>query len=312
MTTTTAPTIGSNFKRVFYRPPFVGLLAFFVVFIMQGLGHTQMVLMEAIFGEQYVYQSAAVTGLIGAICLYIGMRMEGEVGATWLGFFAGTCLWTGWVEFTYVWSANVLGVPDLMDKYAAGEIATKAEYLVMMSSAGVLLATLAPLVMNRETKCNMFVWFQRNLKLRTGKPSRGYERNFAYITCLETIYVIWFCYLALLFIYDENILGDRHPVTYGIFFVTTAWSLYLIRRLIQMWKVTTAVRYAIPTAVIAYSAYEIFGRWNIITDIWVHPGRYWLELSLALGALVVAATVAVLTPQHQKAQFEKEVKLRSA
>ena len=312
MTTTHAPTLGSNFKRVFYRPPFVGLLAFFVVFLMQGLGHTQMVLMEAIFGEQYVYQSAAVTGLIGAICLYFGMRKTGEVGATWLGFFAGTCLWTGWVEFTYVWSANVLNVPDLMDQHLAGEIATKAEYLVMMSSAGVLLATLVPLLMNRETKCNMFVWFQRNLRLRTGKPSRGYERNFGYITCMETIYVIWFCYLALLFIYDESILGDRHPVTYGIFFITTAWSLYLIRRLVQMWKVTTAVRYAIPTAIIAYSAYEIAGRWNLFTDIWVHPERFWLELTLILGALVVAAAVAVFTPQHQKAKLEQEGQLKGA
>jgi len=311
MTTTTLPNAGGNLKRIFYRPPFVGLLAFFVVFIMQGLGHTQMVLMEAIFGEQYVYQSAALTGLIGAVCLFYAMRAKGEVAATWLGFFAGTCLWTGWVEFTYVWSANVLGVPDLMDQYAPGEIATKAEYLVMMSSAGVLLATLVPLLMNRETKCNMFVWFQRNLKLRTGKPSRGYERNFGYITCMETIYVIWFCYLALLFIYDESILGDRHPVTYGIFFVCTAWSLYLIRRLVQMWKVTTAIRYAIPTAIIAYSAYEIVGRWNLFTDIWVHPGDYWLELTLTLGAVMVAATIAALTPQHEKAQVDKANRQRS-
>jgi hypothetical protein len=271
-----------------------------------------MVLMEKIFGEQYIYQSAAFCGFLGAVFLFIGMRRTGEVSATWLGFFAGTLLWTGWVEFAFVWSANVLGVPDLMDKHMPGEIATKAEYLVMMSSSGILLATMAPLLLNKETKCNLFVWFQRNLRLRTGKPSRGYERNFAYITCLETIYVVWFCYLVLLAIYDESILGDRHPVTYGIFFVTTAWSLYLIRRLVQMWKVTTAVRYAIPTAIIAYSAYEIAGRWNLFTDIWVHPGEYWLELTLILGALVVAATVAVLTPQHLKAQLEKEGRLNSA
>lgn len=312
MNDTATNTQTSTFKRLFYRPPFVGMVAFFVVFVMQGLGHTQMVLMEAIFGEQYVYQSAFATGLIGAILLWFAMRSEGEVAATWLGFAAGTCLWTGWVEFTYVWSANVLGVPDLMDKYAAGEIATKAEYLVMMSSAGVLLATMAPLMMNRETKCNLFIWFQRNLRMRTGKPSRGYDRNFGYITCLETIYVIWFCYLALLFIYDETILGDRHPVTYGIFFVTTAWSLYLINRLRQMWKVTTAVRYAIPTAIIAYSAYEIAGRWNLFKDIWVHPGEYWMELTLFLGAVAVAATVAALTPAHHKAELDREARLRGA
>jgi hypothetical protein len=312
MSAQAAPGIGDNFKRVFYRPPFVGLLAFFVVFVMQGLGHTQMVLMEAIFGEAYVYQSAFVTGLIGAVCLYYAMRAEGEVAATWLGFFAGTCLWTGWVEFTFVWSANVLGVPDLMDKYNPGTIATKAEYLVMMSSAGVLLATMVPLMLNRETKCNMFHWIQRRLHLSTGKPSRGYERNFGYITCLETIYVIWFCYLALLFIYDESILGDRHPVTYGILFAGTVWALYLIQRLMRMWKVTTAVRYAIPTAIIAYSDYEIVGRWNLFADIWVEPGKYWLELTLFLLALVVTAVLAVLTPAHYKAQLQKQGQLRKA
>lgn len=306
MTTATAPASNNAFKRLFYRPPFVGLLAFLVVFLMQGLGHTQMVLMESIFGEGFVYQSAFITGLIGAAALVIGMRSDSEVAATWWGFLAGSELWTGWVEFTFVWSANTLGVPDLMDQHAPGQIATKGEYLVMMSSAGVLLATMLPLMLNRETKCNMFRWLQRRLHLSTGKPSRGYERNFGYITCLETVYVLWFCYLALLFIYDENILGDRHPVTYGILFVGTIWSLYLIQRLMQMWKVTTAVRYAIPTAIISYSCYEIVGRWNLFADIWVEPGKYWLELTMFFVALIVTAVIAVLTPAHFKAQLDKE------
>jgi hypothetical protein len=312
MTQADSLSFTENFKRIFYRPPFVGIFAFVIVFLMQGLGHTQMVLMEGLFGEQYVYESAAFLGFLGAIFLFIGMRSKGEVAATWLGFFAGTCMWTGWVEFAYVWSANVLGVPDLMDQYAAGEIATKAEYLVMMSSVGVLLATMVPLLMNRETKCNMFVWFQRHLHLRTGKPSRGYERNFAFITCLETIYVVWFCYLALLFIYDESILGDRHPVTYGIFFASAVWSLYLMQRLARMWKVTTAIRYAIPTAIIGYGSYEIAGRWNLFTDVWVHPERFWLELSLVLGALVVIVVIAVLAPQHLKAKLDREGRLHRA
>lgn len=312
MNTAASSSFTDNFKRTFYRPPYVGLLAFVIVFLMQGLGHTQMVLMERLFGEGHVYQSAAFLGFLGAVFLLIGMRREGEVSSTWFGFFAGTCLWTGWVEFTYVWSANVLGVPDLMDQHAAGEIATKAEYLVMMSSAGVLLATMAPMLLNRETKCNMFQWFQRRLHLRTGKPSRGYERNFAYITCLETIYVIWFCYLALLFIYDENILGDRHPVTYGIFVVSAIWSIYLLQRLARMWKVTTAIRYAIPTAIIAYSSYEIFGRWNILTDIWVYPEHYWRELALILVVLIAIVAIAVVAPAHMKARLDREGRLRKS
>ena len=239
--------------NLLYRPPFVGLLAFVVVFLVQGLGHTLMVGMESFFGEQYVYQSAFVLGAVGAVLLYIGMKHPGEVAGTWYGFWAGSLLWSGWIEFSFVWSANVLNVPDLMDPRVAGEIATKAEYLVMMSSVGILLTTLAYFMLNRETKCNMFIWFQRNLKLRTGKPTRAYERNFAAITALETVYVTWFCYLALLFIYDESILGDHHPVTFVLFFLNTVWAIFLFMRLIKMWKVTTAIRYSIPTAIIALS-----------------------------------------------------------
>ncbi|MEZ5564991.1 MAG: hypothetical protein R3F24_05510 [Gammaproteobacteria bacterium] len=190
-----------------------------------------------------------------------------------------------------------------MDAHLAGEIATKAEYLVMMSSVGVLGATMAFFMLNKETKCNMFVWFQRNLGLRTGKPSRGHERNFAAITCLETIYVIWFCYLVLLFVYDDNILGDRHPVTYAIFFVNTVWAIYLFRRLIQMWKVTTAIRYGIPTAIIAWNSVEIAGRWNLFVSVWEKPQEYGLEMGLIAAAIAVAALLAVKTPAHPKAKL---------
>jgi uncharacterized membrane protein len=296
----------------FARPPFIGLLAFVIVFIVQALGHTVMIAMENIFGEEYVYECAFALGALGAVLLFIGMKHPGEVRGTWYGFWAGTFLWTGWVEFAFVWNASFLGVPDLMDAHMPGQIATKAEYLVMMSSVGVLGATLAFFLLNRETKCNMFVWFQRNLRLRTGKPSRGYERNFAAITCLETIYVIWFCYLVLLFIYDENILGDRHPVTYAIFFVNTVWAIYLFQRLMQMWKVTTAIRYGIPTAIIAWNSVEIAGRWNLFISVWEHPEQYGLEMGLIGAAIAVAAFLAVKTPAHQKAALLEEEAQKNA
>ena len=289
------------------RPPWIGLTAFVIVFVVQGLGHTVMILMENIFGEQYVYQSAAFMGALGAVMLWWGMKHKSEVVGTWLGFWAGTLLWTGWVEFAFVWSANYLGVPDLMDTRAAGEIATKAEYLVMMSSIGVLMATLVFFTLNPETKCNMFVWMQRNLKLRTGKPSRGLQRNFAAITCMETIYVIWFCYVALLFLYDERIAGDHSPAAYVFFFLNTVWAIYLCQRLVRFWKVTTAIRYGIPTAIIAWNSVELLGRWHLFTEFWVHPQDFALEMSLIAAAVVVAAILVVRTPTHTKAQWSKPV-----
>ena len=53
-------------SKIFFRPPFIGLLGFVIVLLVQALGHTVMILMENIFGEAYVYQSATVLGAAGA------------------------------------------------------------------------------------------------------------------------------------------------------------------------------------------------------------------------------------------------------
>ena len=300
-------TSSNPLLNMLYRPPWVGLLAFVLVFVVQALGHTVMIVMEEVWpGQNYIYESAFAMGLLGAVLLLIGMRSANEVSATWLGFWAGTFLWTGWIEFSFVWSGHYLGVPDLMDANVPGEIATKAEYLVMMSSIGIMGATLVYFMLNKETKCNFFIWFQRNLKLRTGKPNPAHERNFAAITALETIYVIWFFYLLLLFMYDERILGDRHPVTYGIFFVNVIWAVYLFQRLMKFWRVTTAIRYGIPTAIVAWNVVEIAGRWHLFTEFWEKPQEFWLEMSLITAGVVIAGILATRTPAHKKSEWSRE------
>jgi hypothetical protein len=308
MTDTTAALTPppSGILSLLYRPPFVGLLAFLIVFVAQALGHTVMIMMENVFGKEYIFQSAFSLGVVGAVLLFLGMRTQNEVAATWYGFWAGTLLWTGWVEFAFVWSGDYLGVPDLMDPNMPGQIATKAEYLVMMSSIGVMFATLAYFTLNKETKCNFFLWFQRNAGMRTGKPNPDHERNFASITALETIYVTWFFYLMLLFMYDESILGERHPVTYGIFFLNVIWSVYLFQRLVKFWKVTTAIRYGIPTAIICWNTVEIMGRWHLFTEFWEQPEKFGLEMTLIAAGVCIAAFLAVRVPVHQKARLRQE------
>ena len=300
MSATTADNSGNALKRLFYRPPYIGLLAFVIVFFVQAIGHTVMIMMQKIFGEQYVYQSAFFLGLVGAVMLLIGMRSKSEITATWLGFFAGTFLWTGWVEFSFVAYAVHLGI----EPRVLNGVVSKPEYLVMPSSLGVLMATLVYFMFNKETKCNFFHFFQRHLGMSTGKPSRDYERNFAAITALETIYITWFCYLALIMIYDPVVLGDRHPVAYVLFFLNTVWALYLIRRLMQFWKVTAAIRYGIATAIIAWNSEELLGRWKVFTEIWLHPQEYWLEMTLIFVAFLVMIGLFTLIPQNAKTAFD--------
>lgn len=293
----------TNVKAIFYRPPYVGLLAFVVVFITQGLGHTLMVLVEKIFGEGLQYPAAFLLGLLGTVLLFIGMKKDDEVPATWLGYFAGFCLWTGWVEFSFVFYAEYLNVEQILPN---GKLNLYPEYLVMQSSIGVLMTSLLYFFFNRETKCNFFRWFQRHLKLSTGKPTPGYKRNYAAVTAMETVYVIWFFYIILLILYEDAFVGDRHPLTYIFFFLNTIWALYLILRLMKFWNVTRAIRYAIPTAIIAYSSYEVIGRWGLLIEFWVYPKEYLTELMIIFGAIMIGTLIAVFTPTGEKERLNRK------
>lgn len=289
----------SGFLDKVNSAPWIGIGAFFVVFVVQAIGHLIMVVMEEIWpGPGFVYQSAAFMGLAGCVLWYIGLNGKGETAQTWLGFWAGSLVWTGWVEFSFVYYADFLAVPDLLDE--AGEIATKNEYMVMMSSLGVMMATLVFFFFNRDTRCNMFRWFHRWLRMDVGKPAPGVNRNYCNITAIETIYIIWFFYLALLLIYDPQILGETHPVVYGLFVANTAWALYLILRLVRFTRMSAAIRYAIPTAIIAWNSNELMGRWDMYTEIWVHPQEYWLEMSLVILAVVLCAGAMMMSPAERR------------
>jgi hypothetical protein len=265
------------------RKPFVGILAFAVVLFSMPLGHAVMVLIEKLLGHEYQFYGAALLGLVGVILVWIGARSNQETKGTWYGLFGGLALWTGWVEFSFVWNANLLGVQPLIEN---GEIVTKPEYLIMPSSIGLLLASMVYFLFNSKTKCGFFSWIQRNLKLDIATDSTIPRRNFSIITAMETIYILWFFYIVLLLVYDDNILGDRHPATYVVFFGSLAWSIYLISRLLKFSKIAPAIRYAIPTVIIFWNAVEILGRWNFFNEIWVEPTEYILEMVLILVAFI--------------------------
>ena len=281
--------------KYFYRAPIPGILAFFTVFVWQGLGHTAMVLMENLFGHEYVYHIAIVMGIAGAWLTWIG-RNKSEAAATFYGFTGGSLIWLSWVEFSFHFYARHLGVEPLMEN---GEIVTRQEYLVMQSSLGVLLSSLLFFFFNKETRCNAFMWLHRNLRMNPGEaqPSKG--RNISSIVAMETIYVTWFFYLTLLILYDEAWAGDQHPATYVAFGVFLIWSIYLLQRLLRFQRMAPALRYGIPTAIICYNCWEILERWDIINDFWVSPQKYAVHLSVILGSFVLAIVVSLLSPARQ-------------
>lgn len=263
-----------------------GIPAFIIVLLLMPLGHTLMVLIEKwLHVDKYI--GAITVGALGVLLLRAGIRQKaGPLAATLLGLTAGVLVWTGWVEFSFVWVAEKLRVPPMMEN---GEVATRPEYLVMLSSLG-LLATITLLFLFTHTKCQFFVWLQKVFgykdRLKPGNM-RPNARPFAVITFIETVMLIWTFYIVLLLAYDPAIAGDRHPATYLIAFGSLFWSLYLFLKLMRIDSFDYAIRYAIPTVVIFWNFVEVIGRWDLFKEVWIHPKEHWVENTMLLVALLL-------------------------
>lgn len=285
-----------DFLKVFYRAPFVGAFALALIFLLQALGHTHMVLLEQNFPGNSLYVAALVEGLIGFGLVLLGSKIGTEVWGTWLGFAGGVQLWNGWCEFSFVYYAQRYAVPAL---HELGIKTTKPEYLIMPSSLGVVLSIGLFFLLNRETRCNAFRWLHRHLGLGSGEPTPGYKRNFSIIVATEYVSIAWFFYMVLLLLYDRKLLGTHHPVTYGAFFLFVVWGLFLADRLLRFTRATAALRYAIPTAAVWWSLIELLGRWGLLREIWLEPAKYTLEMSLMAAAFAIFVGVSFLNARNR-------------
>lgn len=282
---------------VLNRKPFVGILAFALVLFIMPLGHAVMILTQVILGETYQYVGAVLLGLLGFAALLLSLKKESETTRTFLGLFAGICLWTGFVEFSFVFYAAHLGVPPIIEN---GEIVTKPEYLLIPSTVGIFLSTMFYFFLNGQTRCGFFLWFRRLFRMRIPHTPDTETKNYAIITAMETIFVLWAFYIVMMIAYDEHILGDRHWFTYVLFAGFLVWSVYLILRLIKYVKIGAAVRYAIPTVVIFWNCVEFLGRWNFYEEFWIEPTRYALEVGIIFAAFTAAILLTVISSRGKK------------
>lgn len=285
--------------------PWTGILSFIIVLFMMPLGHAAMILMEKILGHNLLYLAALLLGVIGVGLLVLGIYSKKEITATFAGLFGGMLVWTGWVEFAYVYYANRYGVQPLIEN---GEIVTKPEYLIMPSSVGFWAIIMLFYIFSIKSNCVLFTWIQDKLHYGTAKKAVSDEqpvsrlqpvvRNHAMTTFMEMNIIMWTCYIVLLFVYDERFFGDHHPVTSIIAFGSLAWSIYLFVKLLKIKKLGYAIRYAIPTVIIFWTFVEIMGRWDMLKEIWVEPSHYWMEMTVMLVAFVVLSVV--LFWKHRK------------
>jgi hypothetical protein len=296
MSSTAADALPQNpILKALYRPPYIGILAFVAAFLPIGLAHALMVLTEYVFGEANRYLAAFAMGALSIYMLWLGVKLRREAIGTWLGFFAGTLVWTSWVEFAFMYYGRVLyPVPVQIENGGAIQY---PEYMMMTTSIGVLGSSFFYWFFNKETRCNFFVWFHRRLGLDMGERTSGKERNIAAITFMETVAVTWTFYLAQLAIYDPALIGADHWIAYAAFLACFVWGAYLFTRLIKYKRVSSAVRYAIPTSIILWCDVEFLSRWNMLTEFWLRPWDFWKECTLLLVGCVMVTVLVMKSPK---------------
>ncbi|MDH4022997.1 MAG: hypothetical protein OEV14_07715 [Gammaproteobacteria bacterium] len=287
---------GSPQGSKLWRAPFVGIFSLVAMLLGIGLAHAVMRAIEEALGHDLTYIVQLFIGAGAIVWLWYGVKSRNENFATWTGFFTGIVIWMTWVElfFMYYGRKNF----GMMPRVDGGAVTTEPEYLIMTATTGVLMFMLVFYVFDKDTRCNFFIWFQNRLGLRDGLgPSTrtARDRNYAIITFMETIYVTWFCYAWNLLVFDPTFVGygrDALPAEVATVFVSITWGGYCLNRLLKYRRTSTAVRYGIPTANILWISVEIVSGWGLMTEIWLYPKQYWLEL-LGLTAAFTLLTVLI-------------------
>jgi hypothetical protein len=262
------------------------------------IGHAIMILNEKFLHDDKYYGAVAM-GIVEVILVFWGIKQNKKnILATILGFLGGVLIWTGWIEFSFMWVAEKNNVPNLV---VNGEIATKREYLVMLSSLG-LLATIVIFFLFTRTSFTFFAWIQEKMGVKQNIAQQGgyIKKPLAVTTFIETIIILWFFYIVLLLVYDDAIAGDTHIATYIVAWGPLLWSIYLIAKLISIKVFDYAIRYSIPTVIIFWNFVEVLGRWGTFKEIWIYPIEHWKEVSLMFIVTAVLLYVFIKTPYFRK------------
>jgi len=302
---TTAVSTNNPGESKLWKPPIVGIVTFVLMLFAIALGHTFMVLVEHWIGQDNIYVASIFIGAAAIVLLWYAIKSNNENFQTWIGFIAGLLIWMTWVEFFFMFYGRMnWGMAPRMDGPDGLHVSgTFPEYMIMGATVGLLMMMLVFYTFDKDTRCNMFLWFQKVLGLKEGlgpSTKKSTDRNYAIITFMETIFVTWFCYIWNLLCFDPGIVGTE-DLFFGInmatVFVAFVWSGYCFARLIKFRRISTALRYAIPVGNIFWVSVEVGTKWKLFTEIWVQPWNYKIEMSVVLGAFLLLFLLLVLAPK---------------
>ena len=284
----------------YYRPPYIGLVAFAAVMLALPFGHTLLVLLRHNFQGTAEVVVSLPLGLGGWLLVWKG-RKRGETVGSWLGFIAGQMIWLGWFEFGWKLFAHAMNLAPVTWN---GAPILSAELQVIQATGIPLMVVLSFLYVNKETRCNAVLWIRRQLRMDAGRPVTGKERNFAAVTALETVAVTWACYVIIICAYDPRLgLGPMSVPALGLFAVCLVWSVWLLGRLLKYTHVGSALRYAIPTGNVLWIVVEAGSRMRLYPEIWVKPLQYPMAMTgITLAMIAVLASIPMAPEKGGRAE----------
>lgn len=282
-----------------YRPPLVGLVALVVVMLALPLTHSLSMVARRLADFVDPALVYLPMGLLALALLVYGIRQRSEVAGTLIGFATGMLAWTGWAAYAFRFNEISLGLPMPV---LADETRWPSNLLFIQGSIGICIVTLLFFALNRDTRCNAFLWLQRLLRIDLGRPESAQGRNFCRITFIETVYVTWFCYGAALFLADPRFIGYSSPASYVVVGGLTIWGLYLLWRLLKFTRVMAAIRYAIPTKAILWMTFgESLPKYGLYEEVWLHPFDYPRAMLAILGLFAALFVITIFLPQRRQA-----------
>ncbi len=282
-------TPGRRVAQFVARPPVLGLLAFLVIISWRPLAHTLTILMHDLLAGWALAAASFLVGALGVAIMWKGFRQE-ELPASLMGILAGSLIWTGWAEASFNGFAGALGVSPLQWQ---GYTLLTPGLLMIEASAVVMLMVLILLGANKDTQCRMFLWFHRTLRIWPDRRTPGYQRQFARVTTLEYLFVVWFFYVFNIAIFDPRLLGPEHPVTAALLLAVAGWGSWLLWRLSQLRSPGAALRYAIPVVGCWWVLIESAAAMGLFTEVWIRPREFPLTMTAA-GVLCVSLWVTFL------------------
>jgi hypothetical protein len=265
--------------QALYKKPFPGLVAFAVAFLSQWLGHSTYNVIHVLGGD-YHYPVSLAVGVAGAALVWRGLK-EPEMPGTWIGFLGASFIWIGWFEFTFEFFAQYYAIPS--HTAAPGMVSNGGANLLQatMPIAGALFLVYG--LFNRQTKCNLIRWVHRNLAISPGMPTSDNGRSFARVTAMETLFVIWACYLFWLYVAYFGVTQTVNLAAYGIW---GAWFAYIFYRLMKIPRPGHALRYGIPVGCVGWGLIEMPSHFGMYPEFWLRPFEYPLTSIVALSTFV--------------------------